>query len=501
LDNLKAKGARAFIWDFSGKMATQGMGFVISIFLARLLEPSEFGLIAMVMVIIGMADVFTDVGLGGALIQRKKVLSVHYSSVFYFNLFIGSLLTLITYFSSRWIGAFYNNAELIPLAQVMSLSFVINAFSSVQISKLRKELNFAAITKSRFMASLLSGGLGVSLAFYGYGVWSLVAQTLSMGLFLNIFIWSISRWSPSLLFSFKALTQLWGFGFRMFLSSLLDAVFTRLDYLLIGKLFMPTTLGYFQRAKSLNLMVIQYSSSSLMRVLFPVLSKIQNDLPRLRKIIVKMTGVISFVVFLLLGGLYLVSEELIILLFGDKWRPSVNFFQILVFSGFGYPVSALLINVLRSRGNSKAFLRLEIYKKILMSINFFVLYFWGIDFYLYGLIITVILSVSLNIFFASREINVTFIRFAVPIIDQAMIAAVAVGSTLYLLMLVQAKSELFFKLYSELSFLMQSEFLLVGKGLFFTLMYFLLSWLLKTNAYRSFSEQIFSVVKPKRKKT
>ena len=151
--------------------------------------------------------------------------------------------------------------------------------------------------------------------------------------------------------------------------------FIRLDFLIIGKLFPPATLGFFQRAKSLNSMVVQYSSGSLMSVLFPVLSKVKNDLPRFQSIVLKALGVISFIVFLLLGSLYLISEELIVLLFSAKWLQSVEFFKILVLSVFGLPISTLLVNVLSSRGNSKAFLRLEIYKKVIVTINFVVLYF------------------------------------------------------------------------------------------------------------------------------
>ena len=145
MDDLKAKGFRAFVWDFFGKMARHGTGFIVTIFLARLLEPSEFGLIAMVMVMIGIASVFSDSGLGVALIQRRRVLPIHYSSVFYFNIIVATCLGLLTFFSAGSIAEFYNNAELIPLAQVMSLSFIIGAFSSVQSIRLQKELNFALI--------------------------------------------------------------------------------------------------------------------------------------------------------------------------------------------------------------------------------------------------------------------------------------------------------------------------------------------------------------------
>ena len=463
-------------------MASQGMGFVISIFLARLLEPSEFGLIAMVMVIIGMAQVFTDIGLGGALIQRRRVLPVHYSSVFYFNVFAGLLLTCATYFSAGWIGKFYDNETLIPLAKILSLLFIINAFSGVQSVKLRKELNYRLLVKLGFTASLISGVIGVSLAFVGFGVWSLVAQSLAHGLIYNILIWSFGRWVPSMLFSFKELKQLWGFGFRIFLAGLLEAVFTRLNYLIIGKLFMPTTLGFFQRAKSLNLFVVSYSSASLMSVLFPVLSTIQNNLPRFQNVVIKTLGIISFVTFLLLGGIYVVSEELILLLFGDKWLSSVYFFKILAVSGFAYPVSALLVNILRSRGKSKALLRLQVYKKTLAAINFYVLFAWGIGMYLYGLIVVAVLGLSLNIIFASREIHLTFFRFVKPVTTQAVVSIIAVLVTLYLVGVLGIGGDIL---------------LIVVKGLVFIAMYLLMSWLFKTNSYCSFKEQVMSMARQK----
>jgi teichuronic acid exporter len=479
MNSLKAQGGKAFLWDLFGKMATHGMGFVVTIFLARLLEPSDFGLIAMVMVVIGMASVFTDVGLGGALIQRRKVRPIHYASVFYFNIVVGFFLTLITYFSAPWISEFYNNAQLLPLAQVMALSFAINAFSSVQSTRLRKELNYALLTRIGLISSLSSGVLGISLALWGAGVWSLVAQTLTMGIVYNIFIWSAANWKPSLEFSWKALTQLWGFGFRMFLSGMLEAIFTNLDFLIIGKLFPPATLGYFQRAKSLNGMAVQYSSGSLIAVLFPVLSKVQKDLPRFQSIVIKGFGIISFVIFFLLGSLYLVSEELIVLLFSDKWLPSVELFKILVLSGFAYPLSALLVNVLSSRGNSKAFLRLEIYKKLIASVSFFILYLWGVEAFLYSLLINATLAVSLNIIFISREILLPFSMLAKPLITQMGIAVAGVVIT-----------EWIFQNMELIDIIM-----LIVKGSMFTALYIGLNYVLKTNSFGYFLEQMMPLIR------
>jgi len=484
MDNLKEKGIKAFIWDFFGKMASHGMGFIVSIFLARLLEPSDFGLIAMVMVFIGMANVFTDVGLGSALVQRRRLRSIHYSSVFYFNIIAGLFLTCITYFSASWISDFYQHEQLIALIQVMSFFFIISAFSSVQTTLLHKELNYTLLTKIRMISALISGVIGIFLAFSGAGVWSLVAQTLLNGVAYNTFIWLFAKWKPSFEFSWRALIQLWGFGFRMYLAGMLEAIFTRLDFLIIGKLFEPATLGFFQRAKSLNEMVTRYSSGSLMTVLFPVLSKVQQDLPRLQNIVMKLLGVICFVVFLLVGALFLVSKELIVLVFSDKWLPTVDFFKILVLSGFGYPIGALLVNIISSRGNSKGFLRLEIYKKILMVINFVVLYYFGIVAYLYGLIITTVFSVLLNILFASRETKLPFYVFVKPIITQMFIAVITVTMTGFITRNIE----------------LMDVFLLLVNGSIFTVLYFLLNYLFATSSYCYFLEQTMVLIRHKQGK-
>jgi len=481
MDNLKSQGLNAFIWDFFGKLARNATGFIVTIFLARLLEPSDFGLIAMIMVIIGIAFIFSDIGLGSALIQRRRVLSIHYSSVFYFNIFVGMLLTIITYFSATLISEFYDNENLVSITQAMSVLFLINSFSSTQNSKLRKELNYAALAKANISASVLSGAFGITLAFFDAGVWSLVGQALSRGIFYNISIWMASKWIPSLSFSLKALKQLWGFGFRMFVSGLLEDTFKQLDILIIGKLFSPAVLGFYDQAKRLNAMIIQYSSGSIMAVLFPVLSKVQNDLPRFQQIVTKTLDIISFVVFFLLGVMYLISEELIIFIFTEKWLPSVEYFKILLLSGFAYPVSALLVNVLSSRGNSKAFLKVEIYKKILISINFYIGFLWGIKGFLYGLIVVNSLGLALNILFASREIKLSFLVFIKPIMIQMIISFITVWIVIFITNEVE----------------MYNLLLILLKGSVFAIIYLLLNILFRTYSYHLVLEQVSHLIKLK----
>ncbi|WP_201353778.1 lipopolysaccharide biosynthesis protein [Hydrogenimonas urashimensis] len=475
MDNLKSTGIKAFIWNLTGKLARHGTSFIVTIFLARLLDPSAFGLIAIVMMIVMVAMVFTDVGLGGALIQRRRILPIHYSSVFYFNIFVGAVLTLITFLSADWISSFFHNPKLIPLIQAVAFLYLINSFSAVQTNKFKKEINFKALTKSDVLSSVFSGIIGVALAFLGAGVWSLVAQVLLKSIFYNIIIWHLSDWSPTLNFSFKALRQLWKFGFHMFLSSLLETIFSRLDVLIIGKLFSSATLGFFDQAKRLNNLVTQYSSGSLMSVLFPILSKLQNDLPRFQNTSIKILELISFVVFFLIGGLYLVSEELIVFLFSDKWLPSVDYFRILMLSGFGYPVSALLVNILKGHGNSKDFFILEIYKKIMTLANFYIGFMFGIKGYLYGKVIVTFLGVSLNIFYASKEIKLATKAFFKPILLQMGISLLSVSFVLLIIFYLPIDNLL-------ISFLF--------KGFTFFFFYILFNAILKTDSYENFRRQI-----------
>ena len=484
MTDLKEQGIQAFIWDILGKLGTHASTFIVTIILARLLEPSDFGLIAIIMVIVSLASIFSDIGLGGSLIQRRKLHQVHYSSVFFFNISIGLLLTLAAFLSAEWIANFYNNEQLVSVVQATSFLFVISAFHAVQTVILKKELKYDVLTKVNLTASIGSGVIGVALAIWGAGVWSLVAQLISREIIVNLVIWSKTSWIPKAAFSLKALKQLWSYGMNMFLAEMLDTIYEKADYMIIGKLFAPATLGFFHQAKQLNQFVIEYSAGSLMSVLFPVLSKIQNDLPKFQRVIIKSTGIISFVTFLLLGGLYLVADEVIIILLGEKWVSSVFYFKIILLSGFAYPISALMVNVLSSRGKSKDFLRLEIYKKIIQTVNFYILYAFGIQAFLYSIVISSLLGTSLNIYFATREINISFFKVVKPIIIQAIIS---VG----LVLIIQAIS---------LNIHLPSFLMLLIKGFAFLFSYIGINWILRIKSFEIIKEQVETMLDMLRKR-
>jgi len=478
MNDLKGKGIQAFIWDFLGKLGTHASSFIVTIILARILEPSDFGLIAIIMVIVSLATIFSDIGLGGALIQRKRLHQIHYSSVFFFNISAGFILTVITFLSANWVGEFYNNEELTPVLQVTSLLFVISAFHAVQTVVLKRELKYDILTKVNLIASIASGVIGVALAFCGAGVWSLVVQLISREIIINIVIWSKTSWVPKIAFSLKALKQLWSYGMNMFLAEVLDTIYEKADYLIIGKLFTPVTLGFFHQAKQLNNFVIEYSAGSLMSVLFPVLSKIQNDLVKFQRVVLKSTGIISFVTFLLLGGLYLVADEVIILLLSEKWTPSVFYFKIILLSGFAYPISALMVNVLSSRGKSKDFLRLEIYKKIIQTGNFYILYAFGIQVFLYSLVVSSLLGTALNIRFATREIDIPFLSIVRPLMVQAIITVALVMAILMAINDLQ----------------LPSFIMMLIKGFAFLFAYIAVNWVLHIKSFEIIKEQLESIL-------
>lgn len=426
IDNLKLKGTVALLWDLVGKFANSGVGFIVAIVLTRVLEPSEFGLVAIVLIVLGFMNVFFDAGLAAALVQRKRVLPIHYSSVFYFNMTAAAILTYLVFLSAPWIADFYHNVKLKQLIEVMSVSFLIGAFGSVQKVQLQKKLNYALLTKITITASAISGMVGISLALCGAGVWSLVIQNLSLGTISSILLWVFSSWRPSLSFSFKALKNLWSFGFHIFIVSIMNALFGRIDVMIAGKLVSPVILGYYDRAKALNQMIYAYTASSLISVLFPVLSKVQNDIERFQNIVIKVYAILTFFIFLIISIFYLNSEELITILYSAKWLSSAEYFKIIVLSNFSHIYGALLTNILISRGKSKLFLRIDIYKKVLFTINLYFGFSYGLVTFLWGNVIVSILSFIIDIYYSTQEIKLSVFDFIKIALFQSLIALISV---------------------------------------------------------------------------
>ena len=468
--NLKQAGTKAFLWDLSGKFVLQGINFIVAIILTRLLSPSDFGQIAIVLAITGIATVFTDVGLNSSLIQRRKVHDMHYTSVFYLNIFIGFVMSVVIFLLAPMIASYYEDNNLSSLIRVACFIFILSAIGNVQTAKLSKELNHYKITQTSIISSITSGIAGISLAVSGAGVWSLAAQLLVYSFLYNILIWRASSWNPSLKFSTKAISQLWAFGSRIYLVEILETIFSKIDSLIIGKLYSTSLLGYFNRAKTLDNIIINYSSGSLISVLFPVLSKVQTDLPRFQNITIKTLNIITFIIFFLVGLFYLNAQEIVVIIFGENWSKTTDYFEILILSSFGYPINSLLVNILYGRGNAGRLLKLEILKKLIFGVNLAVAFTWGIEGYLYGLIAAIMFSVLLNSHYSAKEINLPIKTLLSPVFLQM---ALTIPIVIFV-SLINHNSDL--TVFSSL----------IIKTIEFSGIYFLANWIFKVSAYNHF---------------
>lgn len=423
---LKKKGMAAVFWNLSGTVMKQGITFVISIFLARLLSPTDFGLVGMATVFIALAQSFSDFGMTSGLIQKKDPTEVQYSTVFYINLGISFLLMGLMILSSGWIANYYDNPEVGKIARFVSYSFVIHALNGVQNAQLTKALANKIKTIASLLSSIVSGVTGISLAYAGFGVWSLVYASLAGGVVQTAVIWKASSWRPKALFNFAEVKPLLNFGSKMFASGLLDTAYNKLDVLIIGKIFTPATLGYYYRAISFNHLITKYTSGALQGVFFPVVSHLQNDREAQLRVISKSLHIMSFLTFMLMGLLYIDARELIVLLFSDKWMVSVGYFKVMVFYAYAYPISVILVNVLSGNGQSGKFFQLEIWKKVTGLVSMGIGFFFGMYGFLWSRAFSATVNVLLNMMYVRKIIVWPVIAQLKIVFQYALISLVSV---------------------------------------------------------------------------
>lgn len=401
VENLRQKTVDALSWSFLQTFVQRGLQFVIGIILARLLFPEQFGLIGMLAIFIAVIQAFLDSGFGAALIQKRDVSQTDTCSVFYFNIVVGLVGAALLSLAAPWIAAFYHQPILTPLTRALSLTLVINAFGMVQKTLLTKHIDFKTQTKVGLISGALSGAAGIALAVQGFGVWSLVVQQVSAAVVSTVCLWAFSSWRPSLVFSFKALGDMFGFGSRLLVSSVLNQIFDNIYLVVIGKLFSATDLGFFTRAKTLNDLPSQTLSSMVARVTFPVFSTIQDDQARLKRGLKKALTALGLVNFPMMIGLAVVAHPLVLVLLTDKWEPCVLYLQLLCVAGMLYPLHLINLNALSALGRSDLFLRLEIIKKALIVVNIVVTWRWGISAMIAGMVVMSTISYYLNSYYSA----------------------------------------------------------------------------------------------------
>jgi len=405
---LKSRAIKGVFWSATERLGPRAVQFVVSIILARLLTPAEFGLIGMLSVFMALGLVMMNSGFGSALIQRQDATKTHYNSVFFANLTLSLVAAGILWLSAPWIAAFYNQPALIDPARALSFNFIFAAFGLIQLTLLTKKMEFKTQAKVRLIAVTASGVVGISMALLNFGIWSLVAQSLSVTLFNSVLLWVYSSWRPTRDFSLQALRELFGFSSRMLASGVLDTIFRNIYNVVIGKLFLPADLGYYTRANSLQQIPAQTMTGVITKVTFPLFSEVQDDPERMKNGFKKAIRAIALVNFPMMFGLMATAGPLVLTLLGEKWRPVIPYLQLLAIVGLFNPLSAVNLNILLAKGRSDLFFRLEIIKKTIVVLILFVTWRWGIQAIIIGQIFSVIIAYLLNGHYNAALIGYSF---------------------------------------------------------------------------------------------
>lgn len=366
-DGLKTKTVHGVLWSALERFSLQGIQFIINIIMARLLSPSDYGLIAMLAIFLQISQAFIDSGFTNALIQRKDRTETDFSTVFYFNVVIAGVFYLILFVSAPWIADFYHMPALVVITRIIALNLVISALSAVHKTKLTINIDFKTQSKASLSAAVISGIIGIWMAYVGWGVWALVIQTLLNSLLLTLLLYYFLHWKPLWVFSMDSFERLFSFGSKLLVSGLIHTIYHNMYALVIGRKFSAKDLGYYMRAEQFAIFPSSNLNAVISRVTFPVLSNIQDDTERLAESYRKYIRFSSFLIFPLMIGLAALAKPVVTLLLTEKWLGVVVLLQILCFDWMFDHLSVINLNLLYVKGRSDLALRLEIVKKIIAT--------------------------------------------------------------------------------------------------------------------------------------
>jgi len=387
MDDLNQKTVKSVMWSAVERFGSQGIQFVMSIIIARLLLPEEYGLIAMLAFFMAIAQTFVDSGFGSALIQKNDRNEIDYSTAFYFNFVVAVLVYLILFFAAPFIADFYKEEKLIDITRVVGISLILNSFGLVQRAKLSIALDFKKLALASTLAVFVSGLLGIWMAYTGYGVWALVAQTVLNNLICNILLWTLSRWSPLWVFSKESFIALFSFGSKLLLSSLLHTVYTNLYTLVIGKFYSKQSLGSYYQASNLATFTSNNISAVIVRAIYPIQCSMQDDDEKLKYYFSKYLKLSCYVIFPISVGLCALAEPLVKVVLNVQWIPAIPYIQILCIAYMWNPVMMMNSSILNVKGRSDYFLRAEVIKKIMAIIILVTTIPFGIKIMCWGLLL------------------------------------------------------------------------------------------------------------------
>ena len=403
---LKQATTKGLFWSSVERFSNQGVQFVFSIILARLLSPSDYGIIAMVTIFFAVAQSFVDSGFSNALVRKTDRVEEDLSTCFYFNIGVGIIAYIVLFLIAPLVANFYNQPILSPIIRITGLEVMLNSLCVVQQALFTIKIDFKSQAKITLSATVISGIVGILLAYQGYGIWALVWQGVASSIVRMGLLWLMSKWRPRTGFSKSSFNYLFGYGSKLLASGLLDTIYNNIYPIVIGKFYNPTQLGNYSRALGWAQLPSANITSILQRVTFPVLSAIQDDTLRLQNSYRRLLKLSAFIVFPLMMGLAAIASPLIRVILTAKWDGCVLYLQILCFALMLYPIHAINLNLLQVKGRSDLFLRLEIIKKIIGVIILIITIPLGITAMCLGMVFSSIICLIVNTYYTSRFIDV-----------------------------------------------------------------------------------------------
>ena len=407
---LRQQTKTGILWSAIQRFSTQGIQFLTTLIMARILTPAEYGTIGMLSIFLAVSSVFVDSGFVNALTRKQNRTHEDICTVFFFNISISCFFYALLFFSAPYISDFYNMPELLFILRVLGLTLIINSFAAVQATLLTIQIDFKNQTKISIIALLLSATIGITCAYKGFSYWALVIQNIVSCLISTILYWYFSKWRPTLTFSIKSFKEMFNFGSKLLLSSLIDSIYNNIYSLVIGKCFSASTLGNYSRADSYANFPSNSLTGVIQRVTYPVLCKMQEDGDDLAQTYRKFLRISAFFIFPLMMALSALSYPFIILLIGEQWSISASMLQILCFSLMWYPIHVINLNLLFVKGRSDLSLRLEIIKKVLGISILAIAIPMGIMALCYSRIVMSILALIINTYYTGKLINLGFLK-------------------------------------------------------------------------------------------
>lgn len=430
-ESIRKQTINGVFWSATERFSVQGSQFVVQIIMARILAPSDYGLVGMLAIFMAISQSIIDSGFSTALVQKKNRTETDFSTVFYFNIIVGLTLYFVLFICSPLVADFYDAPILKDLTRVISLNLFIHSLSVVQRAKLTIDVNFKTQAKASMISVIISGCVGIWMAYQGYGVWSIAFQSVINGFINTILLWIYSKWKPKKGFSRDSFIQLFSFGSKLLVAGILNTIYNNLYSIIIGKKFSQQSLGYFMRADQFAQLPSSNIANIISRVMFPIISNIQDDNERLRHIFLKYMKMSAFIVFPLMIGLAALAKPLIYTLLADKWAESILLLQIICFAYMWYPIHAINLNLLQVKGRSDLFLQLEIIKKIIGILILFITTPKGVTCMCYGIVVLWIVGLAINTYYTKKIIQIGFFTQMKTILP-VLFYALSMGGAIWL---------------------------------------------------------------------